>query len=161
MRHFLWTCAGVMIGLVLMAPATRAGEKRLKIGELPKAVADAVKAKFPAADLLHASQEVENGKTEYEVAIKNKDQKIDVTLTADGTITGLERTIKVEDLPKAVSDALALKYPGASRSPAEEIVRVTDGAAKLEGYEMVIKAGDKKLEVTFSPEGKFVKEEGK
>ncbi len=160
MRH-LGTCVGVLLGLVLAAPAMRADEKKLQIADLPKAVTDAVKAKFPAADLLHASQEVENGKTEYEVAIKNKGQKIDVTLTADGTITGLEKTIKVADLPKAVSDALDQKYPGSSCSRAEEIVKVSDGTEKLEAYELVIKTGEKKLEVNFSPEGKFMKEEGK
>jgi hypothetical protein len=60
-----------------------------------------------------------------------------------------------------VSDALAAKYPGAECKKAEEIVKVTDGNEKLEAYELVIASGDKKMEVTFSPEGKFVKEEGK
>ena len=156
-------CAALVaiVAFALLSGTTRADEKKLEIKDLPQAVTDAVKAKFPDAELLKASTEKENGKVEYEVDIKHKGQKIDVTLTEDGKITELEKTINVEDLPKVVSDALAQKYPGATRKKAEEIVKVTDGNEKLEAYELVITSGDKKLEVTFSPEGKFVKEEGK
>jgi hypothetical protein len=150
-----------IVTLALASTASRADEKKLKIKDLPQAVVDAVKAKFPDAELVKASTEKEDGKVQYEVGIKNKGQKIDVTLTEDGKITELEKTIKVEDLPKAVSDALAEKYPGATCKKAEEIVKVSDGNEKLQAYELVITTGDKKLEVTFGPEGKFVKEEGK
>src|SRR5437868_818153 len=84
----------------------RADEEKVPIDKLPKAVVDAVKKRFPEAEITGASKEVEDGKTLYEVALKQKDMKMDVTLTAEGEIQEIEKQIAAKDLPKAVADGL-------------------------------------------------------
>src|ERR1700736_6594803 len=104
---------GVVI-LVAAAPAARADdEDKVDLDKLPKAVVDAVKARFPDAELKGASKETEDGKTFFEVEIVNKKVELDVELTTDGDITEIEKDIDVKDLPKAVSKALEEKYPKA------------------------------------------------
>lgn len=151
------------LALLAMAPSlVRADEENVPLDKLPKPVVDAVKQRFPKAELVKASKEVENGKTEYEVTVKDNGVKIDVTLTPEGKITGLEKELAVKDLPKAVRDALEVKYPKADYKSAEEIVEVKNGKEVLESYEVVLVTADKKkLEVVVSPEGKITKTEQK
>src|SRR5262245_46733015 len=62
-------------------------EEKVPLDKLPKAVVDSVKKRFPDAKLVSAEKEKDdNGKTVYEVAIKDKDQSIEVTLTPEGVI---------------------------------------------------------------------------
>lgn len=150
------------LGLFVAIGVARSDEKKVSLEDLPKVVSDAVKAKFPDAEVTGASKETEDGKTEFEISIKNKDQKIDVTLTTDGTITGLEKEIKADQLPAPVTDTLKDKYPGATYRKIEEIVKVTNGTEKLESFEvLLVTAESKKIEVVLSPEGKVTKEEAK
>jgi uncharacterized membrane protein YkoI len=145
------------LSLLVLAGA-RADEEKVPLEKLPKAVTDAVKAKFPDAKLVGASTEKEDGKTVYEVAITNKGQKIDVTVTPEGKIVTVEAEIPAKNLPKAVAEALEKKYPGATIKKAEEISKDD----KISKYEALIVTADKKtLEVCFDPSGKFLSEEKK
>src|SRR5260370_210881 len=76
-------------------------------------VKEAVKAKFPDAELVSADKETDKGKVAYEVAIKNKGQKIEVTVSEEGKIISIEKEIAVKDLPKVVAEAFEKKYPKA------------------------------------------------
>jgi hypothetical protein len=149
--------AGVVL-LALTAVCARADEEKVPLDKVPKAVLDAVKAKFPKAKLVGASTEKEDGKTVYEVAIKDGDTNIDVTVTPEGKITTVEKEITLKDVPKAVADALEAKYPKATVSKVEEISKDD----KITEYEFLITTADKKkLEVSFDPKGKFLEEEKK
>jgi uncharacterized membrane protein YkoI len=133
---------------------TRAQEEKVPLDKVPAKVKDGVKAKFPGAEMVAASKEKEGDKTVYEISIKNKGQNIDVTLTEDGKIVSIESEIAAKDLPKPVAEALEKKYPKATVEKIEEISK----GDKIT-YELVIKFGEKKLEVVFDPQGKFVTEE--
>src|SRR3954462_11452947 len=95
----------------LLVSAARAGEEKVALDKLPRAVAEAVKARFPGATLSGAGKETEGGKAVYEVTIKDKGRNVDVTLTPDGKIVEIEKQIAAKDLPRAVSGALNAKYP--------------------------------------------------
>jgi hypothetical protein len=152
-----WRCAAAVLALAVVAVGARADEEKVPLDKLPRAVADAVKAKFPGAELVGASREVEKGETLYEVSLKYKGHNHDVTLKQDGTLVGVEKEITARDLPRAVSDALAAKYPRATFKKVEEI---TEG--KKVTYEVLLVTADKKtLEVVLDPTGKVVKEEPK
>ncbi|MCE9532711.1 MAG: PepSY domain-containing protein [Planctomycetes bacterium] len=138
------------------ASYTQADEEKVPLDKLPAKVKAAVKAKFPDAELLSAEKETEDGKTLYEVDIKNKGQKIEVTVDEDGKIVEIEKEIAAKDLPKVVLDAIEKKYPKATITKAEEIT--TGEKVK---FEMLITVCDKKLEVSFDPQGKFLEEEDK
>lgn len=105
---------GLIVVLALAVPAVVGDEEKVPLDKLPQKIVDAVKAKFPDAKLVSAEKEKENNEIVYEVAIKNKDQKIEVTLKEDGTIIEIEKQIDAKDLPKVVSDALESKYPKAT-----------------------------------------------
>jgi len=160
MRTFLW-CLTVA-ALVGFVGGARADEENVPLDKLPKAVVDGVKKRFPDAELKEASKEDENGKTVYEVTIKDKGHNLDVTLTPEGALVSIERSIEAKDLPKAVADTLDQKYPKATFKTIEEVIKVRDGKEKLEYYELLlVTAEKKKLEVTVTPDGKINKEEDK
>jgi uncharacterized membrane protein YkoI len=148
-----------LAALLLLAPLARADEEKVPLDKLPKAVVETVKKRFPAAQMVSADKEKENGKTEYEVTIKDKGQKYDVSVTEDGTLVAIEKTIAAKDLPKAVAEALEQKYPKATFKVIEAVTHVRDGKEKLEYYEIALVTADgKKKEVTLTPEGKLNRE---
>ncbi len=163
MRTFAgWWIAVVVVGLLVCVGTVQGDEEKVALDELPKAVVEAVKAKFPKAKLVSAEKETEEGKTVYEVAIKNQGQSIDVTLTPDGKIVEIEKQIAAKDLPKAVANALEAKFPKATYQMIEEVIKVKDAKEKLEYYEVLLVTAEKKrFEVSVAPDGKITKTEAK
>jgi uncharacterized membrane protein YkoI len=150
------------VAALVLLPAAWADEEKVPLDKLPKAVVEALKKRFPDAELVSAEKEDENGKTVYEVAIKNKGQKSEVTVTPEGTLTEIENEIAAKDLPKAVVATLDEKYPKATLKLIEEVIHVREGKEKLEYYEFqLVTADKKKLEVTITPDGKINKTEDK
>lgn len=132
-------------------------EKKIPLSEVPAAVRDAVKAKYPGAELTGAEKETEKGVTYYELAFKDKGQRIEATFKADGTLVSVEKVIAVKDLPRAVADALDAKYRGAKLTRVEE---ETEGDKVT--YEVhLVTAEGKAREVVFDRTGKVVEEESK
>jgi hypothetical protein len=132
----------------------RADEEKVPINQLPEAVLKAVRDRFPNAQVVDASKETEEGKTEYEVGLKDGGKKLDVMLTPEGGITAIEKTIPVKGLPEAVKLAIGKKYPDAPLKRTEEIIKVKDGQEKLDGYEVVVETSDKKrVELNVGPDG--------
>jgi uncharacterized membrane protein YkoI len=151
----------VLAVVVLVVPALRAAdekEEKVPLDKLPKAVVEAVKAKFAGAILVSAETEKEDGKTVYEVNLKHKGHAIEVTVTPEGKIVSVEKTIAAKDLPEAVADALKKKYPKATIKKVEELSKDD----KVTGYEVLLVTSDKKtVEVVFDPTGKITKTESK
>lgn len=151
--------AVVALGLVGFVSAARADEEKLALKDVPKAVLDAVKAKFPAAELKEASKEVEEGKTTYEVSLEDKGKAVDVALTAEGKIVEIETEVAAGDLPKAVASAIAAKYPKATLKQAEEIVEF-EGGKETRSFEiLLVTVAKKTVEVELAPDGKIIEEE--
>ncbi len=159
MRSLVIGTFGLVLAALVGVTALRAddGEAKVPLDKLPKAVADAVKAKFEGCELVAASKEKEDGKDFFEVAIKHKGHNIDVTLTPEGKIVSVEKEIAAKDAPKAVTEGLDAKYPKATVKKVEEVTE--DGKVT---YEYLIVTADKKtLEVVLDAQGKVVKEEKK
>lgn len=157
MRSSLWC---VLIAVLMSADTIRAEEEKVALDQVPKVVIDAVKAKFPKADVVGAAKESEDDEVEYEVTIKLDGKQIDVTVSAKGTIESLEKELTASDLPKIVSDALNQKYPKAVVKGIEAVYEIEDGEEELEYYEIAIETADKQtLEVKIDPKGKIEDEE--
>ena len=156
MRSLLAISTLALIAIVIgWNVSANADEEEVPLDQVPKAVLEAIRAKFPHAKLTGAAKETEDGKTTYEVELEYKDSEYTVSATADGKITEIEREIEIKDLPKAVSDAIKKKYPGAKLDGAEEVT-----ADNKTTYEVEIETSDKKeLELTIDPSGKILKEE--
>ncbi len=159
MKHFLSLVTLLAVGAFA---AIRADEDKVPLDKLPKPIVEALKKKFPKAELVEASKEIEDGKTEYEVTIKDDGKKIDVTLTAEGTILGLEKEMAAKDLPKAVTETLESKYAKATYKMVEAVIKIKDGKENLEHYEILLVTADKKtVEVVVTIDGKITKTEEK
>ena len=143
----------------LMALTARAGvaEDEVPLKDLPKAVTDAVKAKYPKAELKEASKEVKDGKTVYEVETKLSGKGLDLTVSADGKILETEEEIAVADLPKAVTSAIKAKYPAGTVKTAEKVTK-TEG--NTTSYEVIVALkGKKSRELAISADGKITGDE--
>jgi uncharacterized membrane protein YkoI len=147
-----------LVGVVVLATGAWADEEKIPLDKVPKAVLDAVKAKFPDVKLSEASKEKEDGKTIYELAFTYKDYKYEVELEEDGTFVAIDKQIEAKGLPKEVAKALEEKYPKAIYKIIEEVTKKD----KIAYYEVELVTADKKgIEVEIDPSGKILKEEKK
>jgi uncharacterized membrane protein YkoI len=137
-----------------VAEATKpAADEDIKPSDLPPAVTEAVKAKFPQAEIKSAEKSEEGGKPIIEVTIINDKHSIDVTLSPKGEILSMEKTLKMNELPKVMKKSLNSKYPHSTVKVIEEVWEHD----KLTGYEGTIITTDKKsVEVNFDPKGKLI-----
>lgn len=150
-----------MVVLVLVAVA-HAQEENVPLDQVPRPIVEAVKARFKNAEVTGAAKETERGEVVYEVTIKDKGRKIDVTLSPQGEILLIEKQIATRDLPRAAARTLEGKYPRATYEIIEEIVKVEKKQEKLDYYEvLLVTAGKDMLEVQVTAEGKIVNEEKK
>ena len=154
MRRLIGMGAAVALVMTGWAAGTRAEEEKVKLDQVPKAVMDAARAKFPGAEIKGAEKEVEDGKTSYEIGLVHEGHKIDVVISPEGTIKAVETTVEAKDLPRAVTAAVEAKYPGATLGKAEKIEE--DGKTT---YEVKLASGKKKLEVLLDAKGKILKTE--
>ncbi len=158
MRHL----ATATVALFVLTYPVRADEEKVPLDKVPKAVLEAAKKRFPKADIVGASKEGEDGKTVYEVELKEGGKTIDVTLTPEGTITLIEKQIDAKDLPKAVAETLDKEYPKAKLKIVEEVTAVKDGKEVVDFYEALLATADKKeIEVQIAADGKVKKVEEK
>jgi uncharacterized membrane protein YkoI len=161
MRFALGCVAVLTVTLAASFLSLARADEKVALDKLPAVVKDAVQKRFPNAKLVSAEKETEDGKTVYDIAIKDGEQKMSVDVSPEGKIVGYEKAIKAKDLPKAVADAFHAKYPNATTRGVEEVYKVDGSDEKLEGYEIGFTTADnKKMEVVISPEGKITKTEG-
>jgi hypothetical protein len=157
MRRAIQGSAALVVLGALVLGARGDDEQEVPLDKVPTKVLDAVKAKYPGAELRSSTRGVEDKEVYYTIVLKHKDDEYEVTLTPEGEITEIARDIDAKDLPRAVSEALEKKYPGAS---IQEAAEVHEPAAKdkLTYYVELTTTAKKKLEVTLSPKGEVVKE---
>ncbi len=76
---------GAVLGLLVLVASARADEK-MPPDDLPKAVRDAAKAKFPEGEIKSAYLREENGQRAYHLKVKQGDTEQTVRITPTGTI---------------------------------------------------------------------------
>jgi uncharacterized membrane protein YkoI len=157
--YFGWFGAFALVGLISVLAVARADdEEKIDLDKVPKAVMDAVKAKFPDAKLTGASKEKEDGKIIFEVAFTFKDHKYEVECLEDGSFVAIDKQLDAKELPKEVAKALEDKYPKATYKVIEEVTKKD----KIVYYEVELTTADKKeVEVEVAPDGKILNEEKK
>src|SRR5262245_60362214 len=137
MRRVIGSLSAAVVAAFLV-PLGHASEEGIGVNKVPKPVMQTVKSRFKDADVTGAAKEEEEGKTVYEVTIKHKGQKIDVTCSPEGDLLMIETTITAKELPKAVTKILEEKYAGATYKVVEEIVEVKKKEEKLVYYEVLL-----------------------
>jgi len=129
------------------APAAKAADPAAK---LPAPILTAFRTSYPNATIKNASKETENGKTVWEVESIDNGLARDLIYNPDGTVLEFEEQIDPASLPAAVSAALKAKYPKATITKAEKLMKGTTIT-----YETALK-GAALASVEITPEGKIV-----
>jgi len=136
-------------------------EADLQLDKIPKVIMDALKARFPDAEIHKWTKEKEGDIFVYDIEFKQGDRKFEADIKEDGTIHNWEKEIAAEDLPEAAMKAVETKYPESTIQEIMEITAVNDGKDALEGYEVVLETADKEeVEVTVAPDGKILEDSG-
>jgi hypothetical protein len=163
-RHLKLVVGGLLtagLALLLVTPVAPAQEKKdkLDLDKIPKAVMDALKAKFPRAEIHKWTKEKEGEDIIYDIEFKHDGRACEADIKENGAYINFERAVEVKDLPAAVKAAVEKKYPKASIKEAMEITDVKGKVEKLEGYEILLTTTDKKtVEITLAPDGKVLEE---
>jgi hypothetical protein len=153
----------VVAAFAFAAPVARAQEVKVEEKDVPKAVLEAVRKKYPKAKMTGFEKETDKkdkSKVTYEVDIEDGKRKIDIDLTPEGKILAEEETIDPEALPEKVKKGLAgSKYATWTVKSAERIVK--EEKEDDPSYELVVTNGERKFEIVLDKEGKITKEEEK
>jgi uncharacterized membrane protein YkoI len=143
--------------LVLIAALTcvtlYGAEKKVKRADLPPAVQTAVDSVSKGATVVGFAKEVENGKTLYEVEMKENGVGKDVTLDENGKTVSIEQETQFDSLPDAVKTGLT---KAAGNGKISKVETVTEGGVVK--YEAALKGGRYK-EITVDTSGKLVAHE--
>jgi uncharacterized membrane protein YkoI len=133
-----------------------AGDEKVPLSELPKVVLEAVKTRYPNAELKEASKETDEEEATYELTLNNAGRAMTVSLDAEGEIEEVETEITDSELPAAVREGVAKKYPGSTIKKSEEVVSFEDGKPTETEYELSIATADgKTIEVTVEANGEI------
>ncbi len=119
MKYKNWLFMGIIVALAisLIVPTGWAGQegqgqgKKEKV-ELPAAVAKAVKANFPNAEIGSAEAEKEAGINLYDIEFKDDQGEIEVA--EDGTVMDLATIVAMTEVPKAAAEAISKAAQGAT-----------------------------------------------
>jgi uncharacterized membrane protein YkoI len=142
-----------------------AQEKKANV-ELPAAVAKAVKANFPDAEIGTAELEKEAGINLYDIEFKADKGEIEVA--EDGTVMDIATIVSMNEVPKAAAEAILESGRGATIKQIEkseiraEIKREGEKGrlVKLDNpryvYEAEFKKGNQSGEIQVAPDGKIV-----
>lgn len=138
--------AGLFLGLVCSAQ-----EKKIKRSDLPPAVEKAAAEVSKGATVKGYSEETENGKTTYEVAMVVNGHTKDVELDTTGAIVEIEEEAAMDSLPANVKAGLGAKAAGGKIVKVETLTK----GGKLVAYEAKVQsAAGKKSEIQVGPDGK-------
>lgn len=153
--------AALAVFLLLGTAEVRAQEESVPPDRIPKAVMDALLAKFPAAKIDKCTKAKEGEDIIYDIEFKQEARKCEADIKENGTYINYEKAIQAAVLPKAVRDAIEKRYPKAMLTEIMEETEVMGKDEKLSAYEVVlVTAGTKDVEVRLSPDGKILEDTG-
>ena len=157
-----WITAVGALALFGISSGAWAQEEEIKLDQVPKAVMDSAKAKFPGAKIKEASKETDEGKTVYELAMTHEEHDMDVTFQQDGTLVLVETTIAEKETPAIVLKAAKDKYPTAKIDLIESVKKGPMVKKEADYYEFHLTTADKKsVEVEVDAKGKIMNTEEK
>ena len=163
----LWFNFAVVVSLVLAAStcwAIQQGAKevKVKVADLPAAVAEAIKNNCPNCVIGKSTREVENGVTVYDLEFKPGQGEMD--LAEDGSVIDRETAVEIKDVPAAALEAIRR---GAEGGKIKQVVKDEVRAELKDGkiikldtpkylYEADLVKGNMAAEIQFSPDGQVI-----
>jgi uncharacterized membrane protein YkoI len=113
---------GFVFALALCAPVLGA-EKKVKLENLPAAVQNSVKEQTRNATLVGVTEEVEGGKTMYEVETKVNGKGRDLMLDRNGAVVTVEEEVALDSIPAPARDAIRKKVGGGKLGTVEVLTK--------------------------------------
>lgn len=156
MRQLTWMMFAALGMVLSVATISRAeeGQGHETHIKIPKAVAKALREKFPEAEIRGISKEKnEKGKTTYEFNLVIH-TKVDVEFEEDGELEAVERQIAAFEVPETI------RKVAAKQGKIVKAETVTDDDGELK-YELQVEGEGKATELVYSPGGKLLKTEAK
>lgn len=132
-------------------------EEKIPLDKVPRAVMEAINARFPGANVESVERETEAGKVVYDVELKHKSRKYEMDIHEDGTVVELEKEVAAEDVPEAVRKAVRAEFPRAKVREFMEVNRVKGKDETPIHYEVTLSINGKEREVVVSLDGKVLK----
>ena len=139
--------------LFALAATVFAGEKKVKMKDLPAPVRKTVEDLSKSSTIVGLAREVEDGKTLYEAETKVNGKTRDLTIDAEGKIVMTEDEVAIDSIPAAARAAIEKEAAGGKITLVEKVTK--GGDVKYEAA-ITPKSGKKK-EVSFSADGAAVK----
>ena len=156
-----------MARLIALAAALALGggapadDEKVSPDKLPAKVKEAVKAKYPRAEVTSAELGDQDGTKVYELGLKQGEKTWEASFTPEGKFVSAEEPVASEaDLPPKVKETFRTKAPDAKVVKMEKET-VGEGPDAKVVYEIVIEKGKDMVELQFDPEGKLLGEEKK
>src|SRR5262245_34725106 len=154
--------AVLAMGVLPQSAASAQEKNKPNLDKIPKRVMNALKVKFPKAEIHKWTKEKEGDVVIYDIEFKQEGRKFEADIKEDGTIHNWEKEVASQYLPDAVKKAVAKKYPKSVLKEIMEITAVKNGKDELEGYEIVLETADKQkeVEITVAPDGRILEDSG-
>ena len=152
--------AVVLATSLLLFGGALAGEKKVRMKDLPEAVRKTVQEQSKDATIRGLAKEVEDGKTFYEAELTVNGHNKDVLIDPTGAVVEIEEQVALSSLPAEVK-ATIQKAAGKGKITAVESVTKNN---TLEAYEAHVSTAGKKSEIKVAPNGTLItaeKEPGK
>ena len=148
--HFLRKAKIAVFAVVFTAGIGSAQEKKIDRSELPAGVEKTVAKVSQGATIKGFSEETENGKMTYEVAMVVNGHSKDVVMEANGTILEIEEEVAVDSLSSEIKAGLNAKAAGGKILKVESLTK----QGKIVAYEAKVETAGKKSEIQVGPDGK-------
>ena len=123
-------------GLVVSSQASQ--DKAKDLDKVQKKVMDALKAKFPKAEIRKWTKEKEGDDVVYDFEFTENGRACEADIKEDGTYINFEKAITAKDLPAAVTKAINGKFPKATLKEIMEETEVTGKDEKLSDRKSVV-----------------------
>lgn len=154
MSRFIALSAGMVV-LALAAGAAFMDE-HVSLADVPPAAVKAVKDRFPGAEIRdRVEKETKKAGVFHEFELLKNGKKIEAEVSPEGRFGKIEADLDAADLPKAVTDAIAAKYPSGRVTKAEEEIRFR-GDRETKTFEVDIRVDGKSLDLKLDPDGKIL-----
>ncbi len=133
-------------------PAKGEQERKVTEAEVPKAALDALKRLADQAKITEFAEEIEHGHTYYEGSWSGPNGDVDALVTASGDLVEIEEAIPADKVPSVVR--------AETEKAAGKGAKVKYEKKTLVIYEAHYKKGDRREEVTLTPDGRRYVEKG-
>src|SRR5215831_12985165 len=114
MRQSVVILGALALFLLIGTSKVGAQEEAVSQDRIPKAVMDALLAKFPKAKIDKCTKAKEGDDIVYDIEFKQEGRKCEADIKETGAYINYEKAIEAKDLASAVGDAIEKKYPKAT-----------------------------------------------